>query len=46
MENVIEQAEVAKMFSLIDLDTKYIRAINNIDMDIAKDLRLTNGKKY
>lgn len=39
--NPIKQAKVAKMLSLIDLDSKYIWAINNADMDAARDLWLT-----
>lgn len=39
-------AEVAKLLSIIDLESKYSQAINNIDMDTVGDLRLTGIKKY
>lgn len=34
------------MLSLINLDSKYIQAISNADIDIIRDLRLTSVKKY
>ena len=39
-------AEVAKVSSAIDLKNKYSWAINNADMDAARDLGLTSIKKY
>lgn len=46
MRNVIEQVKVVKMLSLIDLDSKYIWAISNADINDARDLELTIVKKY
>lgn len=34
------------MSNLIDLDSKYIQAISNTDIDVTRDLRLTSMKKY
>lgn len=34
------------MSNPIDLDSKYMWAINNADIDAARDLRLTAVKKY
>lgn len=34
------------MSSTIDLDSKYISAISNIDMEAAKNLGLIGVKKY
>ena len=45
MENKIKLIGVTKMSSVIDLNSKYMWAISNIDMDVAKDLGLTNVKK-
>lgn len=39
-------AKVAKMSSLINLDGKYIWAINNAKIDKIRDLGLTGMKKY
>lgn len=39
-------AEVAKMLSIIDLDGKYNELINNNNIDVTKDFRLTSIKKY
>lgn len=46
MRNSIKPIKIAKISSLIDLDGIYIQAIKNTNMDIAKDFRLTNVKKY
>lgn len=46
IENVIKRAEVAKMLSLIDLDSKYMWAISNVDIDTTRNLGLTGVKKY
>ena len=34
------------MWSLINLDSKYMWAIKNVDINAAKDLRLTGIKKH
>lgn len=39
-------AEVVKVWNVIDLGSKYNWAINNADINVARDLRLTNIKKY
>lgn len=39
-------AEITKVLSAINLGNKYSQAISNIDIDIAKNLRLINIKKY
>lgn len=44
--NAIEQAKVAKMSNSIDLDSKYIWAISNIDIGVTKNLGLIGVKKY
>lgn len=48
MKNVDKTAtaEVAKISSTIDLDNKYSQAINNADIDVAKNLRLIDIEKY
>lgn len=46
MGNIIKLAKIVKLLSLIDFDTKNIYVINNTNMDIAKNLELTNVKKY
>lgn len=38
--------EVVKMLSLINLNSKYIQVINNININTVKYLGLTNIKKY
>ena len=42
----IAQVEVARTSRPMDLDGKYIWAINNIDIEAVRDLRLTSIKKY
>ena len=42
----IAQIEIARMSSPMYLDGKYIWAINNIEIDMARDLGLTDIKKY
>ena len=42
----IALAEVGRTSSPIDLDGKYIWAISNVDIDAARDLGLTDIKKY
>lgn len=44
--NKTAMAEVAKVFSAIDLGNKYSWAINNADIDAAEDLGLTSIQKY
>lgn len=44
--NVINQTEVTKISSPIDLNSKNMWAISNADMDATRDLRLTSMKKY
>lgn len=44
--NAIKQAKVVKMFSSINLNSKYIWAISNTDMDTTRDLDITGIKKY
>lgn len=44
--NKIVFAEVAKILSLRNSNSKYIWVINNININAAKDLRLTDIKKY
>lgn len=44
--NAIEQAKVVKMSNPINLNSKYIWAVSNTDIDTARDLRLTDVKKY
>ena len=39
-------AEVAKVLSAIDLKSKHSWAISNSDMNVARDLGLSNIKKY
>lgn len=38
--------KVVKMSSAINLGNKYSQAINNIDINTARDLGLTSIKKY
>ena len=42
----IALAEVGRTSSPTDLDGKYIWAISNIDIDVARDLGLTEIKKH
>ncbi|WP_375449299.1 hypothetical protein [uncultured Nostoc sp.] len=42
----IALAEVGKTLSLMDLDGKYMWAISNVDIDVARDLELTDIKKH
>ena len=44
--NKIALAEVGKTSSPIDLNSKYIWVISNIDIDVARDLGLTGIKKH
>ena len=44
--NKISLAEVGKTSSPMDLDSQYIWAISNIDIDAARDLGLTGIKKH
>ena len=44
--DTIALAEVAYILSLVDLARKYMWAINNLDLDAAKELELTGIKKY
>lgn len=44
--NKIVIAKVAKILSVINFDNKYNWAINNANIDIAEDLKLTGIKKY
>lgn len=44
--NGIKQAEVVKMSSSIDLDSKYIWTRSNTDIDAIRDLGITGIKKY
>ncbi len=47
-ENIDKTAmvEVAKVLTAIDLESKHSWAINNADIDIARDQGLINIKKY
>ena len=45
-KNKIALVKVGKMSSPINLKSKYMRAISNIDIDAARDLGLTGIKKY
>ena len=40
------QAKVVRTLSPMNLDNKYMRAINNVDIDAAKNLGLTSIKKH
>lgn len=44
--NKIALTKVAKMSNLMDLDSKYIQAISNINFDATKNLKLTGIKNY
>lgn len=44
--NKTAMAKVTKMSSVIDLGNKYSQTISNTNLNITKDLRLTNIKKY
>lgn len=44
--NKIALIKVAKMSNLMDLDSKYIQAISNINFDATKNLKLTGIKNY
>ena len=48
MRNIdkITLAKVGKTSSFINLDSKYMWTIRNIDIDVARDLGLTGIKKY
>ena len=48
MENIdkIAMAEVAKVSGAINLGNKYSWTINNVDIDVTGNLRLTSIKKY
>lgn len=48
MENIdkISIAKVAKVLNVINLSSKYSWAISNIDINITRDLELTDIKKY
>ncbi len=49
MENLLDKtamAKVAKVLIVIDLGSKYSWAISDIDINIARDLGLTDIKKY
>lgn len=39
-------AKVVKILSIINLNNKYDQAISNNNINVIKDLRLTNTKKY
>lgn len=38
--------KIAKVLKAIDMNSKYKQAINNTDINAARDLRLTSIKKY
>lgn len=42
----ITLVKVIKTSSLVDLNDRYMQAISNIDINVAKNLGLTNIKKY
>ena len=42
----IAHAEVAKKSSPIDFDGKYMGTISNVNIDTARNLKLTGIKKY
>lgn len=42
----ITLTKITKTLSLIDFDSKYIWIISNVDNDVARDLKLTDIKKY
>lgn len=44
--NKIAMVEIAKMLNVIDLNSRYMWVMNNVDIYTAIDLRLTNIKKY
>ena len=44
--DTIALAEMAQALSLVDLAEKYIWAMSNTDIDAAKEMGLTNIKKY
>lgn len=44
--NTIALSKVVKKFNVKYLDKKYIQVINNIDINITKNLKLINFKKY
>lgn len=44
--NKILLIKIFKILSFINLDKKDIQAINNTNLDVTKDLRLANIKKY
>ena len=48
IENVdkIAMVEVTKLLSAIDFGSKYSYAMNNTDIDVAKNLKLIDIKKY
>ena len=44
--NKIAQTEVARILSIMDLDSRYMWAISNVEIDAVRDSRLTGIKKY
>ena len=44
--DITTSAEVAQTASLVDLAGKYMWAINNTDIDAAKEIELIDIKKY
>lgn len=44
--NAIKLVEIVKMSYPIDLGGKYMWTISNTNINVIKDLRLTNMKKY
>lgn len=42
----IALSEIAIILSFMDVNSKYIWAINNIDIDVTKDIRSTGIKKH
>lgn len=48
MENINKTliAKVVKILSIINLNNKYSQAISNDNINITKDLKLTDTKKY
>ncbi len=46
LANITVLAEVAEALSLVNLARRYMLAMNNSNLDVAKELRLTGVKKY
>lgn len=44
--NKVMMAEVTRVLTAIDIDTKYKWVISNTDMNATRDLKLTSVKKY